>query len=161
LCLTPENFENPWILFEAGAMAKHLGKIPVVPLVINFSINDLRPPLSQLNGALADKEGIFKIVETINKRCSESLDIQKLRRVFEAFWPDMESAINSAKTIIEKEGQVVPPKTEKELLEEILSNLKRPAKIKHNELVKYKLLVKKYEDDFLKAYSTKTKFMII
>ena len=34
ICLTPENLEAPWILFEAGALSKSLEKTYVCPFFI-------------------------------------------------------------------------------------------------------------------------------
>jgi hypothetical protein len=33
LCLTPENRRAPWIQFEAGALAKHLERAKVIPVL--------------------------------------------------------------------------------------------------------------------------------
>src|SRR3972149_2740732 len=36
VCLTRDNTESPWILFEAGALAKQVGKARVCPLLFNL-----------------------------------------------------------------------------------------------------------------------------
>jgi len=76
LCLTPENLEAPWLLFEAGALFKGLTKNRVCPLLINLRKTDVKPPLSQLNLTLADREGILKLIRSINEHGGE----KKLRR---------------------------------------------------------------------------------
>jgi len=49
ICLTQENKERPWILFEAGALTKGLTKSRVCPLLIDLEKNDVRDPLGQFN----------------------------------------------------------------------------------------------------------------
>jgi predicted nucleotide-binding protein len=45
--LTPDNFNAPWILFEAGALSKNLTKARVVPILCGVSDSDLsKNPLS-------------------------------------------------------------------------------------------------------------------
>jgi len=57
LCLTPENISAPWVLFEAGALAKADNVDRVVPYRIGLSSAELEPPLGQLQGVDANREG--------------------------------------------------------------------------------------------------------
>jgi TIR domain len=66
VCLTRENKDSAWILFEAGALSKGLTKSRVCPLLIDLVHSDLRPPLSQFNGTLPTKGDLLKLVKTIN-----------------------------------------------------------------------------------------------
>src|SRR5437762_13662094 len=49
VCLTRDNADARWILFEAGALAKGLKKGRVCTLLIDLQPSDLKPPLSQFN----------------------------------------------------------------------------------------------------------------
>src|SRR5438067_2326988 len=45
ICLTPENHARPWILFEAGVLAKRYGgSTRACPYLIGVAPQDLKPP---------------------------------------------------------------------------------------------------------------------
>src|SRR4051812_21042192 len=50
LCLTRENIEAPWVLFEAGSLAKAATIARVVPYLFDLSPTDIGPPLAQFQG---------------------------------------------------------------------------------------------------------------
>src|SRR5262245_52867304 len=57
ICVTAQNKSNPWLLWEAGALyAGFKSEQFVVPLLINLTKSDLRPPLS-----------LFQAVEVSNR----------------------------------------------------------------------------------------------
>src|SRR5262252_1871874 len=63
LCLTQENFQAPWLLFEAGAIAKKFGAARVVPYWIDeLSESAERSPLAQFQHVRADREGTYRLV---------------------------------------------------------------------------------------------------
>src|SRR5438045_597701 len=66
LCVTQENKNAPWLLFEAGGLSKGLTKSRVCPLLIDLQPQDLQPPLSLFNLTLPEREDIWKLVKTIN-----------------------------------------------------------------------------------------------
>ena len=41
ICLTPENMNKPWILFEAGALAKTIDKTLVCPYLIDLDPTEI------------------------------------------------------------------------------------------------------------------------
>lgn len=91
LCLTEDNVGSPWLLFEAGAIAKNFGAARVVPYLIDDL--DLDPPLNQFQHVLADQEGTLRLVETIDGLSEKPLSIDLLRRTFAKWWPDLEQQI--------------------------------------------------------------------
>src|SRR3569833_883872 len=46
LCVTRQNINAPWLLFEAGALSKGLSTNRVSPLLVDLTPSDLKPPLS-------------------------------------------------------------------------------------------------------------------
>ena len=66
ICLTPENLEAPWLLFEAGALSKSIGNSRVVPYLYEVSIAQLQGPLTQFQAALAEKEPTRDTIRSIN-----------------------------------------------------------------------------------------------
>jgi len=96
LCLTVENFQAPWLLFEAGAISKKFGASRVVP----YLIDELPPasntsPLAQFQHIRADREGTYRLVESINDFRETPKPADKLRRSFERWWPDLEQTLAS------------------------------------------------------------------
>lgn len=88
LCLTPENKTEPWILFEAGALAKGIEENRVCTLLIDLKNTDIGNPLAQFNHTIAcDKESMWKLVQTINNALLENkLQEKVLKSVFETYW---------------------------------------------------------------------------
>jgi len=57
VCLTPENKERPWIMFEAGALAKKLSASLVCPYLFDLDQAQVAGPPSQFQSVKADEEG--------------------------------------------------------------------------------------------------------
>lgn len=97
LCLTPANLTAPWILFEAGALAKHLSSVRVVPLLIGVDTSTVTGPLSQLNSAGITRDEIRKLAKAINKQLgNHALDEQRLAKAFAHWWPDLRARLQKA-----------------------------------------------------------------
>src|SRR5258708_1755565 len=54
ICLTADNLESPWILFEAGAVSRSL-EARVVPLLFGIKPSDLAGPRAQFQSVQADR----------------------------------------------------------------------------------------------------------
>jgi hypothetical protein len=123
LCITPQNMEAPWILFEAGALSKSLGQSRVTPLLIGIRNADLKGPLSQFNTTSIEKSDVLKLVKTINNHLKENaLPETKLEKAFEKWWPDLDkplSGVNKRATE-NKSVSESPSRDQGEILEEIL-----------------------------------------
>lgn len=124
VCVTPENLLEPWLHFEAGAMTRGVSASHVAPLLINVTSTDLTGPLSQFQAAEVRPEEMFKVVKSINSCVTPSpLDEDVLRRVFDKWWPDLESDLESLNSTYLPSGR--PARTDRELLEEILEYARR------------------------------------
>src|SRR5260370_10103590 len=53
ICLTPENLNSPWLLFESGALAKAVDSARVLPLLFDLTRRRLPFPLAQLQAVRA------------------------------------------------------------------------------------------------------------
>ena len=121
ICLTQENKNAPWILFEAGALAKGLSSNRVCTFLVDLEPADLQPPLAQFNHTFPTRESVWSLVTTLNNGLEAArLDIPVLQRVFDTYWPQFEVAFTQ---IIDKNppSTVTPPRDEKDILSEILS----------------------------------------
>ena len=96
VCLTPESAHAPWVLFEAGALAKALGSAHVVPYLVQMDPRDLKQPLGQFDAVDATKSGTLKLVRGINRALGTegALPDDRLLRCFERWWPDMEETLD-------------------------------------------------------------------
>ena len=95
LCLTPENLNSPWLLFEAGAVAKHDGS-RVWTLLFDLAYTDVKDPLSQFQHTIADREDIGKLVRSVNKQLgASSLPPERLEKAFGNWWPALEAKLRS------------------------------------------------------------------
>lgn len=120
ICLTQENKNAPWILFESGALAKGLSSNRVCTFLIDLQPPDLQPPLAQFNHTFPNKESLWSLVTTLNSGLdSNRLDLPVLQRVFETYWPQFEISFNE---ILENNPPVtvVAPREDKDILAEIL-----------------------------------------
>lgn len=97
LCLTPRNVNARWILYEAGAVAKHLSDARVTPLLIGLSHDQLQSPLAQFNCTQADKDDIRRLIESLNRLLGDNrLSEKKLTNAFDAWWPQLEPKLTAA-----------------------------------------------------------------
>src|ERR1035438_2311502 len=97
VCLTHENKNRPWILFEAGALAKGLTTNRVCTLLIDLQHADVEEPLAQLNHTLPIKESMLTLVHTLNRQLgNEALKDDILETVFEMFWPQFDQKFQAA-----------------------------------------------------------------
>lgn len=93
MCLTPENMGSPWMLFEAGAISRSVEHGGVVPYCYQLGIAEVAFPLSQFQGVVADREGTYKLLESINAIRQRTLPADQLMRTFERWWPDLEARL--------------------------------------------------------------------
>jgi hypothetical protein len=119
ICLTSENLNNPWILFEAGALSKKL-ESRVCTILFGVDPSSVTGPLTLFQHTRFTKEDFKKLVETINSTGGESrLSESVLKTVFEKFWPDLEETVN--KILAEyTPADTGEPRQERDILEEIL-----------------------------------------
>ena len=126
LCLTPENQLAPWILFEAGALAKTIPDTFVCPYLVGLSPAELKAgPLTEFQAKQANHAETWEMVVTINRALKDQkLDETRLRRVYEKFWPDLEGKLD---TLPGENAATVPRKLE-EMVEEILTVVRNMAR---------------------------------
>jgi hypothetical protein len=129
LCLTPNNLTSAWMMFEAGALSKKLAKdrdtTRVVPLLLRVAPTTVTRPLSMFQSANADKEGVRKIVQGINRILGEERGVfptERLSAAFDKWWPELEAGLQKAEEELDKHVEAVAnersvPDMVKEVLE--------------------------------------------
>lgn len=123
ICLTQDNKSKPWILFEAGALAKGLLTARVCTLLVDLQPRDISDPLAQFNHALPDSDGIYALVKTINSTLGVSgLDPKVLDRVFETYWPQFEQRFQEILKSTSASQPESQPRESTDVLGEILEH---------------------------------------
>lgn len=103
--ITPENQEETWLNFEAGAMLNKFGKSGVCPVLVGMKKGDYKGPMKNLQLAeLASKQDVEQLLSTINKRCDQSLDPAILTRMMDTFWPELEGKLQELIATHSKSG---------------------------------------------------------
>jgi hypothetical protein len=120
-CLTAENKDAPWILFEAGSLAKGQATSRVYTLLVDIKAAEITGPLVQFNHTQPIKSDVRLLIGSLNDRLGDKrLPEAILTRSFENAWPKFEADFNQA--IVETAGTtpIKDARTEKEILGEIL-----------------------------------------
>ena len=127
LCVTKENVNSPWILFEAGALSKQMDKSHVCPIVFDIKPTDLAGPLAQFQSVRFEHDDFLKLLSVINDRLEDRKIAEKnLNVIFEKFWPDLEQEINECLDTKSIDKETESPRSDRDLLEEILQLMRNP-----------------------------------
>lgn len=138
ICLTRSNLTAPWLLFEAGALAKQIvggdsldGRSSVCP----YLIGGLRPadlpqksPWPQFQYTESTEEGTKTLLNSINSALTRvepdnAYESSQLNRAFERWWPDLRARLNTLPS--DEVNVVTPMRSESEMMEEILDLVRR------------------------------------
>jgi len=152
LCVTRDNIDSPWLLFEAGAISKSSDS-HVCTFLIDLNPTDLTGPLSIFQATRFNKDDVFKLLTTINqiiqKQKGKSLSLENLKSLFEVFYPKLEEKI---KSISGKNLKVNAKaiRTERELLEESVQILRALKLSKWGQATDAKELLQFYAEKYAK-----------
>ena len=140
ICLTRENLERPWVVFEAGALSKNVEQSNVCPIVLDLRKADIQGPLSRFQATELNKKDFKRLITTINRTSGDhALETKVLDNVFEKWWPDFEA---KTKQILSDTPNTPEPdepfRDDRGLLEEILQlirikNMDSINHFRHNE----------------------------
>lgn len=140
ICLTKENKNAPWILFEAGGLLKGLSSNRVCTFLVDLEPKDIEPPLSQFNHTLPAYKSMYQLISMLSDRLEAGkLEEKTLDKVFQTYWPSFDQNFND---ILETSAEAKEPtvdRSESDLLTEIPytvrsleQQLKKPAAIDFN-----------------------------
>lgn len=89
ICVTPENQDRPWLLFEAGALSKIVENKDshVIPILLGLEPSDLEGPLKQFQSKTLKKEDIYSVLSFLNNKLGNNARREEfLRDDFELRW---------------------------------------------------------------------------
>lgn len=120
ICLTQDNTEKPWILFESGALSKSIDKSRVCTLLFNLDPAEVKGPLTSFQATRFLRDDFKRLIITINNTAGDAkLETSVLDSVFEMWWPRLEEQIAE---IIRTHGKAIKAerRSDRDMLEEIL-----------------------------------------
>ncbi|MEU4777440.1 TIR domain-containing protein [Micromonospora sp. NPDC023633] len=120
LCVTAENLREPWLNFEAGALAKSLDDARVRPVLLDLRPSDVTGPLAHLQMTEAsDKEDMLRLVKSLDDGCASPVGPARVERTFEAFWPDYAEKLEAIRSSPSK-GKTPKQRSAEDLMSEVL-----------------------------------------
>lgn len=121
VCLTRDNTEKPWILFEAGALSKSIQQSHVCTLLFELEPTDVKGPLTSFQGTRFARDDFKKLVSTINSVAGDAkLDAGVLDTVFEMWWPKLEIQVSEIIKTHHENGSKAKKRSDRDILEELL-----------------------------------------
>lgn len=128
ICLTSDNLNAPWIMFEAGAISKSMENSKVCPLLFGVGRSEVVGPLLSFQAATFDAKEMRRVLNMVNIELEEeALSKDVLDSSFEIWWPRLERQISSE---LEKTNVAsVDRRTDREILEEVLERTRVGANL--------------------------------
>lgn len=124
VCLTKENKNKPWILFESGALAKGLNSNKVCTFLVDLVSTDVQDPLAQFNHTLPNADSVWELIKTINKSLTDKkLNEAILKNVFNTYWPQFEDKFNNILKSTPEDSNL-EVRDEKDIMTDVLSTVR-------------------------------------
>ncbi len=121
ICVTPENLGSPWVLFEAGALAKSMQGAKVIPLLFSLEFSDISGPLAQFQAKKVERTGIAEVIHSINQVAEQPVPEDRAKQLFGALWPELEKQVQAIPDVAPTEKHMRP---QHEILEELVSGVR-------------------------------------
>jgi len=103
ICVTRINKDSPWLLFEAGAIARSVSESHVCPHLIDLSPVDLQGPLAQFQVTQAGKGSTLVLLKQINNLIKTPVEERKLAHAMEIGWRRFNKQLAQARSRAETE----------------------------------------------------------
>jgi len=115
--LTAANLSSPWLLFEAGALTKHVEGCACGVLLGQLKPTDVSGPLSQFQHRMFSGDDFLPLARDINARLPKPLDAIQLKLVFDQWWPSLEREYRVALEVDVPDSETCPsPKPVRHLI---------------------------------------------
>lgn len=125
ICLTRENLQAPWILYEAGALSKAIETSRVCTYLLDLRPAELTGPWVQFQTTSATKDDTLRLLRTLNNALGESArTAEQLERTFARWWPDLESRLQAVAKARNNLISTESVRSDREILEEALDLLR-------------------------------------
>lgn len=121
ICITPENLNSEWILFESGALSKSMLDAKVIPLLFGLELSDLSGPLSQFQAQKVEETGVMEVVRAINKVAEKPASSEIVDQLVPTLWPQLQETLSKIPEIAPTEKHKRPSH---EILEELVTGVR-------------------------------------
>ena len=92
VCITPENMQNPWLLFESGAIVKKVSESLLCTLVIGMQKSAIKGPLSQFQHTEIKEADMLEFVRTLNR--AKETPRSDIDVIFRSLWPELKAKLD-------------------------------------------------------------------
>lgn len=120
ICVTNDNLNSPWILFESGALAKSMDDGRVITLLLDLDFREISGPLAQFQAKKVEPAGIRDLVFDLNRSASSSEPEDRLAQIFEPLYASFSSKIDDIPTV----GAQKQVRPQSEILEDLVSSIR-------------------------------------
>ena len=100
-CLTPENLNSAWLLYEGGALSKTVDDTMRLCTLLLGGLRpeDVKGPLGMFQATRPEKSSTRKLIGSINNAVSKTpMPDSRLDRVFDGLWPNLEESLRTLPT---------------------------------------------------------------
>jgi hypothetical protein len=122
VCLTRSNQHAPWLMFEAGALAKSVKTARVVPLCIDLPFEDVTGPLAALQKRRLNEDDLKRLLHDMNQATEKPMEKDRLDKIFRRSLPEIDSDVKAALE------NVPAPKSERkvqDMMAEVVETVRR------------------------------------
>lgn len=109
VCVTPGVQREPWVNFEAGAVAKIVSQSYVSPLLLGVTVEELDGlPLSIFQCTRFDKADVLKLLRSINGASRSSVSSRRLKTSLDYSWAALRERVEGidVSRIVDRGGAV-------------------------------------------------------
>lgn len=126
---TRQNKGQPWLLFEAGAIAVKVknGEQPhVTPLLVDLDISDLDAPLGHYQAAHLNRDDMCKLLGLLNSFRDGQLRLSDtiFAETFAMWWPKLEDGFEQAKERSAIDSLKIPKRPPDEIVADVLTEVR-------------------------------------
>ncbi len=121
LCVTRENVGSPWVLFEAGALAKSMQGSRVIPLLLDLEFRDITGPLAQFQAKKVERTGLLEVIQSLNQSAQHPVPEARVTQLFDALWPALEKKVSGIPNLASPAKHARP---QPEILEELVASVR-------------------------------------
>lgn len=123
ICLTPNNLTAPWILFEAGGVAKTVDRPLACTLLIDLESSAVSPPLGDFQHTRLTEKELLQLMKTLNRALGEGArEDTQIEKAFRLCWPELKERLDK---LPKDEATERPERTQQDVLAEILDTVRR------------------------------------
>lgn len=138
ICLTQDNQQEPWLIFEGGALAKqrilHVVSVDIAPSAIKF-------PFAAYQATVPTKEGMLELLRAINKRLDALLQRADADLVEDCdlHFPAFDAELQRVRAM--PQSAETKKRTEVDMLEELVTTTRQIASVLSEEVIRERIVM--------------------